>query len=214
MACGMRATVTLKHMATPQLLPATPEGLRAAAALVRAGELVAFPTDTVHGVAAQRNDAAAMDRLFELKGRPPDRRVAWLVRDLEQARQLNLQVDERAEALAARFWPGGLTLVLASDNGDTLGVRAPDHATAQELLDLTGPLPTSSANRHGEPETFGTDDLLVAFAMTDGLAAIVEGRSPGGKASSVLDLTVEPARLLREGAITREALLEVVAIAP
>jgi L-threonylcarbamoyladenylate synthase len=201
-------------MSTPDLLPATHDGVRAAAALLRAGELVAFPTDTVHGIGVRRDDQAAMDRLFELKGRPPERRVAWLVRNLEQARQLDLEVDGRAEALAARFWPGGLTLVLAAPDGATLGVRAPDHATAQAILALTGPLPTSSANRHREPETYGPDDILVAFAMTDGLAAIVEGRSPGGRASSVLDLTVAPARLLREGAIPVEALSEVVALAP
>lgn len=197
-------------MATPELLPATAEGLRAADALLRGGELVAFPTDTVHGLAVRRDDQAALERLFELKGRPSDRRVAWLVRDLEQARAIGLRVDDRAARLAQRFWPGGLTLVLAAPNGETLGVRAPDHPTAQALLALTGPLPTSSANRHGEPETFGADDLLVAFAMSDGPAAIVDGRSPGGRASSVLDLTVEPARLLREGAIPRMELETVI----
>jgi L-threonylcarbamoyladenylate synthase len=197
-------------VATPDLLPATPEGLGTAAALIRAGELVVFPTDTVHGLAVRRDDPGALERLFDLKGRPNDRRVAWLVRDLEQARQLGLQIDARAAALAQRFWPGGLTLVLAAPGGTTLGVRAPDHATAQALLSLTGPLPTSSANRHGEPETFGADDVLVAFAMTDGLAAIVEGRSPGGRASSVLDLTAEPAKLLRDGAIPRKELETVI----
>ncbi|MEO8511024.1 MAG: L-threonylcarbamoyladenylate synthase [Chloroflexota bacterium] len=197
-------------MSAPDLLPATPDGLRSAAALIRAGELVVFPTDTVHGLAVRRDDPGALERLFELKGRPKDRRVAWLVRDLEQARQLGLEIDARAAALAQRFWPGGLTLVLAGPDGTTLGVRAPDHATAQALLALTGPLPTSSANRHGEPETFGADDVLVAFAMADGLAAIVEGRSPGGRASSVLDLTVEPPRLLRDGAIPRKELENVI----
>jgi L-threonylcarbamoyladenylate synthase len=103
-----------------------------------------------------------------------------------------------------------LTLVLAAPNGETLGVRAPDHRTAQALLALTGPLPTSSANRHGEPETFGADDLLVAFATSDGPAAIVEGRSPGGRASSVLDCSTERPTLLRESAITRQELEAVI----
>lgn len=201
-------------MATPEMLPATPDGLAAAAALLAAGELLVFPTDTVHGLAVRRDDPAALERLFELKGRPLHQRVAWLVRDLDQARELGLQVDDRATALAQRFWPGGLTLVLAAPDGATLGVRAPNHETTQALLALTGPLPTSSANRHGEPETLGPDDVLVAFAISDGPAAIVEGRSPGGRASSVLDLTVKPARLLRAGAIEREALAEVVTLAP
>jgi L-threonylcarbamoyladenylate synthase len=193
-------------VATPDLLPATPEGIAAAAARIANGELVAFPTDTVHGIGARRDDPATIDRLFELKGRPKERRVAWLVRDLDQVRQLGLRVDERAEALANRFWPGGLTLVLAKAPGETLGVRAPNHATAQALLALTGPLPTTSANRHGEPETYGTADILVAFATTDGLAAILEGRSPGGRASSVLDCSGTRPKLLREGAIPREEL--------
>lgn len=197
-------------MATPDLLPATPDGIAAAAARIAAGELVVVPTDTVHGVAVRRDDQAAMDRLFELKGRPPERRVAWLVRDVAQVRELGLRLDERAEGLAARFWPGGLTLVLATGDGDTLGVRAPNHPTAQALLALTGPLPTSSANRHGEPETFGTDDILVAFATSDGPAAIVEGRSPGGRASSVLDCSGARPKLLREGAIPREELEAVI----
>jgi tRNA A37 threonylcarbamoyladenosine synthetase subunit TsaC/SUA5/YrdC len=128
------------------------------------------------------------------------------VGDLEQARELGLRVGEHAAALAEQFWPGGLTLVLAKAPGETLGVRAPNHATAQALLALTGPLPTTSANRHGEPETYGTDDILVAFATTDGLAAILEGRSPGGRASSVLDCSGTRPKLLREGAIPREEL--------
>lgn len=200
-------------MATPELLDATPEGLERAAALIADGELVIFPTDTVHGLAVRRDDPAALERLFELKGRPPDRRVAWLVTDLEQTRGLGLAIDDRVTALAARFWPGGLTLVLGTGAGGTLGVRAPAHEVAQALLALTGPLPTSSANRHGQPETLCTDDVLVAFAISDGPAAVVEGRSPGGRASSVLDLTSTPARLLREGAIAGEALAEVVALA-
>ncbi len=193
-------------MSSPELLAATPEGLDAAASLLMAGELVAFPTDTVHGIGVRRDDPPALERLFALKGRPSERRVAWLVAGLSQARELGLSVDGRAERLAQRFWPGGLTLGMSAPDGSTLGVRAPAHPTAQGLLARTGPLPTSSANRHGEPETLGPDEVLVAFATSDGLAAIVDGRSPGGTASSVVDLTQDPARLLREGAVPRSAI--------
>ena len=201
---------TLNGMATPDMLPATHEGIADAAARIANGELVAFPTDTVHGIGVRRDAPAALERLFELKGRPAEQRVAWLVRDIDQARDLGLRVDDHAARLAERFWPGGLTLVLADEKGDTLGVRAPNHPTAQALLALTGPLPTSSANRHGEPETYGTDDVLIAFATTDGLAAIVEGRSPGGRASSVLDCSGARPKLLREGAIPRGELEAVI----
>ena len=189
-------------------LPATPEGLAQAVELIRDGELVAFPTDTVHGVACRANDPDALERLFSLKGRPPDRRIAWLVTGIEQAVDLDLAIDDRARALAVAFWPGGLTLVLgAPDAADgTLGVRAPDHAVAQGLLAATGPLPVTSANPHGFPECYSADDVLIAFAGAADLAAVVDGDSPGGVASSVLDLAGERPRLLRDGAVSRNQL--------
>jgi L-threonylcarbamoyladenylate synthase len=190
-------------------LPATPEGLAQAAELIRGGELVAFPTDTVHGVACRANDPHALERLFVLKRRPADRQIAWLVTGIEQATDLGLAVDDRARALAVAFWPGGLTLVLGAPAvaDGTLGVRAPDHDVAQGLLAATGPLPVTSANPHGFPECYTADDVLVAFAeAADDLAAVVEGDSPGGVASSVLNLAGERPRLLRDGAVSRDRL--------
>lgn len=188
-------------------LPASDEGLRRAAQWLRDGALVAFPTDTVHGLACRGGDPDAMDRLFAMKGRPPERRIAWLVTDLEQAAGLGLTVDERARTVAAELWPGGVTLVLADPrNTDTLGVRAPAHRITQALLAATGPLPTTSANPHGFPECYSADDVLIAFAGAGDLAAVVEGDSPGEIASSVLDLSAPQPRLLREGAIGRDRL--------
>lgn len=196
-------------------IEATADGIAEAATLIADGALVAFPTDTVHGVGCRADDPGALERLFTLKGRPPERRIAWLVTGLEQAAGLGLTVDDRARALAAAHWPGGLTLVLPApgraDGAATLGVRAPDHPTTQALLAATGALPVSSANPHGLPECYTTDDVLVAFAgAADDLAAVVEGDSPGGVASSVLELTGERPRLLREGAIGRDRLEAVV----
>jgi L-threonylcarbamoyladenylate synthase len=191
-------------------LPATPDGIAEAARLLAAGALVAFPTDTVHGVGCRADDPEALDRLFALKGRPPDRRIAWLVADLAQAGDLGLTVDDRVRALASACWPGGLTLVLRAsgrpDGAATLGIRAPDHPTAQALLAATGPLPVTSANPHGFPECYTADDVLVAFAGAADLAGVVEGDSPGGVASSVLDLSGDRPRLLRDGSIGRERL--------
>ncbi|MDQ6682184.1 MAG: L-threonylcarbamoyladenylate synthase, partial [Chloroflexota bacterium] len=190
-------------------------GLASAAARLQAGALVAFPTDTVHGVACRAGDPEALSRLFELKGRPPERRVAWLIDDLERARQLGLAVDRRATELAARFWPGGLTIVLPrAGDGDpsvpqpspTLGVRVPAHPIARALLARTGPLPTSSANRHGMPDCRSTDDILVAFAGADLLDAVLDGTSPGAAPSTVVELLSSGARVLREGAIPRAAI--------
>lgn len=190
-------------------LPATPEGLAQAAELIRGGELVAFPTDTVHGLACRANDPDALERLFTLKRRPLDRQIAWLVTGIEQATDLGLAVDDRARSLAVAFWPGGLTLVLGAPVAaeGTLGVRAPDHVVAQGLLAATGPMPVTSANPHGFPECFTADDVMVAFAESaDDLAAVVEGDSPGGVASSVLDLAGDRPRLLRDGAVSRDRL--------
>jgi L-threonylcarbamoyladenylate synthase len=145
-----------------------------------------------------------------LKGRPADRQIAWLVKDLPQAAELGLRVDDRARAVAAACWPGGVTLILAATNEagveSTLGVRAPDHPVAQGLLAVTGPLPVTSANPHGFPECYSADDVLIAFAGAADLAAVVEGDSPGGVSSSVLDLSGERPRLLRDGAIGRDRL--------
>jgi L-threonylcarbamoyladenylate synthase len=195
-------------------LPATPDGIAEAARLLAAGALVAFPTDTVHGVGCRADDPEALDRLFALKGRPPDRRIAWLAADLAQAGRLGLTVDDRARSLASAFWPGALTMILPavgrSDGATTIGIRAPDHPTTQALLAATGPLPVTSANPHGLPECYTADDVLVAFAGAADLAAVVAGESPGGVASSVLDLSGAPPRLTREGAIGRDRLEAVV----
>ena len=191
-------------------IAATADGLAEAAQLLRGGALVAFPTDTVHGVGCRAGDADALDRLFVLKGRPADRRIAWLVADLEQATGLGLDVDERARTLSEALWPGGLTLILPatgrSDGASTLGIRAPDHPTTRALLAATGPMPVTSANPHGFPECYTTDDVLIAFAGAADLAAVIDGESPGGVASSVLDLSGDTPRLLREGAIGRDRL--------
>jgi L-threonylcarbamoyladenylate synthase len=195
-------------------IAATAEGIAEAARLIGDGALVAFPTDTVHGVGCRGDDPEALDRLFTLKGRPPERRIAWLVAGLEQAAGLGLELDDAARSLADACWPGGLTLVLRAsgrtDDAATLGIRAPDHPTTQALLAATGPLPVSSANPHGFPECYTADDVLVAFAGAADLAAVVEGDSPGGVASSVLDLAGERPRLLREGAVGRDRLEAVV----
>lgn len=194
-------------------LPATSEGLAAAATLLQAGALVAFPTDTVYGLGCRAGDEAALARIFEAKRRPADKLVPMLAASLEQVEAQGYLVDEQARALARRWWPGPLTLVLerAGHDGATQGFRVPDHPIALELIRRSGPLPTSSANRSGEPEAYDADDVLVAFADVDLVAAVVDGgRVPGGVASTVVDLSVTPAVLRREGPVTREQLTDVI----
>ncbi len=187
------------------LLAPDEAGIARAAEMLRAGGLVAFPTDTVYGIGCRVGDEAALARLFEAKRRPAERAVPILVASPDHARELGLEIDA-GRALADRFWPGGLTLVLAGAAGSQ-AIRIPDHAAALALIAASGPLCTSSANRSGEPETYEANDVLIAFADTDLLDAVLDGgRVPGGVASSVLDLTVHPPRLLREGAISRAEL--------
>ena len=128
--------------------------------------------------------------------------------DLAQAVEAGWEADERAHRLCERFWPGALTLVLATPTGETQAFRAPDHPVALDLIRRTGPILATSANRSGEPDTLGADDVLIAFAtQQDELPAVVDGGPvPGGVASTVLDLSVTPARLLREGPISRDQL--------
>jgi L-threonylcarbamoyladenylate synthase len=200
-------------------LPATPEGLAAAVAVLDRGGLVAFPTDTVYGIGCRADDAEAIERLFAAKRRPVDKQVPILAASLEQADALGYRVDEEVRALATRWWPGPLTMVLGFAAALSVGAaqpatqafRVPDHPVALALIEKSGPLATSSANRSGEPETYDADDVLVAFADDDLLDAVIDGgRVPGGVASTVLDLSASSARLLREGPITREELAEVI----
>ncbi len=194
------------------VLPATQEGIARAADLLQAGEIVAFPTDTVYGVGVVATRPDLLPALFELKRRPLDKRIAMLVAGLDQI--IGWEVDDRARALADRFWPGALTLVLPRADGSTQGFRAPDHAVSLALIGATGPIYTTSANISDQPDTLGADEVLIAFATDpDGLPAVLDGGPvPGGVASTVVDLTVTPARVLREGPISTVQLAEVVEV--
>jgi L-threonylcarbamoyladenylate synthase len=197
-------------------LPATEDGLGRAASILSDGGLVAFPTDTVYGVGCAASHPESVPAIFELKQRPIDRLIPMLVSDLGSISREAWIVDERAAILADAFWPGALTLILpARDGSGSQAFRAPDHPVALALIRVAGPLYVTSANLSDQPETLDADDVLIAFAtQRDGLAAVVDGgRVPGGVASTVLDLTAEPARILRAGPVSPEALARVVELA-
>ena len=196
-------------------LPPTPEGMHRAAEMLRDGAVVAFPTDTVYGVGVAASRPDRLDALFALKRRPPDRRIPMLVVGIEQAAESGATVDGRARALADRFWPGALTIVLPR-GAETQAFRAPDHAVALDLIGAAGPLLATSANISDQPDTLGADEVLIAFAtQQDELAAVVDGGPvPGGVASTVIDLSATPARVLRAGPIGEAQLAEVVELAP
>lgn len=180
----------------------------AAVAAVRAGEVVGLPTDTVYGIGADPLNAAAVARLFEMKGRPDHKPVGLLVATIDQAQQIGHLSDAVAE-LAAKHWPGALTLVvtpkvvLADWVGDkqlrTVGIRVPDHPTARSLLGQTGPLAVTSANESGGPEAM--DDRRARAIFGDRIAVYLEGSAPGGQASTVVDATGAHLTILREGPV-------------
>ncbi len=174
---------------------------------MRAGELVVFPTETVYGVAARAGDPAAVERLRAAKRRPADQPFVVMVAALAQAERL-ARVSARARALMNRFWPGPLTLVLpVAGAAGTVGVRIPDHPAALALLrEVAEPLLTSSANRAGEP---APADAAAAWAALHPDVALVLDGGPCrlGKASTILDLTTDAPRVLREGMIPRSELI-------
>ncbi|HSK92709.1 MAG TPA: L-threonylcarbamoyladenylate synthase [Candidatus Angelobacter sp.] len=197
-------------------LASSPEGINRAAELLAAGEPVAFPTDTVYGVGVSATRPDRLEALFALKERPLDRRIPLLVASLIHVTEQGWEVDDRARSLAERFWPGALTLVLPMADGTTQAFRAPDHPVALALIEAAGPIYATSANISDQPDTLGADEVLIAFATKqDQLAAVVDGGAvPGGRASTVLDLSVTPARVLRPGPLAAEELASVIELAP
>lgn len=185
------------------LLKPTVAGFRRAAQLLRGGAVIAFPTDTVYGLAASADDELAQKRIYTIKGRPVGMPLILMVA-AESQLEGYVHVDSRAEALIRRWWPGPLTLILHAVGGGTLGVRIPKHKVALGLMRHAGPLMTTSANLHGQEPAMSAEEasnLKGVMAVLDG------GAAPGGTASTVLDLTGADPHVLREGAIPSADLL-------
>lgn len=188
------------------VVPVGPEGLDQAEAELRAGRVVALPTDTVYGVAVALSAEGATDALFDLKRRPHDVDLPVLVDSLEQAESI-AQLDGHARDLAERFWPGALTLVvlrapsLTVDLGrstGTVGVRCPDHDAVRELCRRVGPLATTSANLHGQPPAETAGDVTEQFGHQ---LLVLDGGPCRGEPSTVIEVIEGPPRLLRQGRI-------------
>jgi len=188
-----------------------PTAVEHAVELLQRGEMIAFPTDTVYGLGAHAFLPDGVARLFVAKGRPGQRAIPLLLPDAEIMSLVCISIPDLAWELAARFWPGALTLVLpraarvpdlVTAGGPTVGVRVPDEDVVRRLCrQLGAPLATTSANRHG------ATDAVTAAQVREGLAGHVPlildgGPTRGGQASTVLDLTVSPPALLRAGPIS------------
>jgi len=187
------------------------EAVRAAAAALRAGEVVALPTDTVYGLAALPGDAGHTGRLFALKGRGAEVPVAVLCSGVEQALGLTDadRLPDGTRRIAERLWPGPLTLVLPRRDGlgyalgkpeGTIGVRCPDHHLVRALAAEVGPLATTSANRHGEPTPPTAAQVAGLFGA--GLALVLDGGPCAEPPSAVVDATGATWRVLRAGRVS------------
>jgi L-threonylcarbamoyladenylate synthase len=198
------------------ILRAEPETIARAAALLRDGRLVAFPTETVYGLGGDATNEYAVAAIYGAKRRPRFNPLIVHVPGLAEAEALAV-FDARARTLAAHFWPGPLSLVLARrrDSGlsllasagfDTVAIRAPSHPVAQDLLRAAErPVAAPSANRSGRLSP--TEAAHVAEELGDAVALILDGgRCPVGLESTVLDLTGATPVLLRPGGVAREAL--------
>jgi L-threonylcarbamoyladenylate synthase len=181
----------------------------AASRAVQDGELVVIPTDTVYGIGADAFDADAVRSLLRAKGRGREMPPPVLVSAATTVDALAADLPSYARALIEEFWPGPLTLVcrqqpsLQWDLGDTRGtvaVRMPDHPVALAVLERTGPLAVSSANRTGLAPALEAD--AAEEMLGDEVSVIVDaGRVPGGEASTIVDVTGDGARVLRRGAL-------------
>ncbi len=190
-------------------------GLDEAAGLLRAGKLVAIPTETVYGLAANALDGAAVKNIFAAKGRPQDNPLIVHIAETEEIIPLVKNFDERARALAKAYWPGPLTMILPKSDIipdevcaglDTVAIRMPSHPVAHEIIKKCGfPLAAPSANTSGKPSP--TTAAHVMNDMDGKIAAVVDGGSCSvGVESTVVTLACEVPRVLRPGGITPDQL--------
>lgn len=194
------------------------DALTAAVDAVRAGGLIVLPTDTVYGIGADAFTPEAVAALQEAKGRGRDTPPPVLIGDHAVLLALAAEIPDYVEDLTDELWPGALTLILTAqpsltwDLGETRGtvaLRMPDDELSLELLRRTGPLAVSSANRHGKPAA--TSVLDAATQLGDSVEIYLDGGPARiGESSTILDTTVTPAEIVREGAITKARIIEVV----
>lgn len=202
---------------TERIVPASdPAAIARAAKILQDGGLVAYPTDTVYGLGANVYLPRALRNVLAAKRRPEEKQLPVLIAESSQLDGLVTHVPPEAESLIAAFWPGALTIVLPKQPhlspllGDTtLGVRQPDHRSLNTLLAVAGcPITGTSANRSGRPSATTAPDVWEQLG--DAVDLILDGGPASGSTpSTVIDCTQAPARILREGAVTRNALAAV-----
>ncbi|MBR6473927.1 MAG: threonylcarbamoyl-AMP synthase [Lachnospiraceae bacterium] len=196
-----------------------PSDLREAAEFIREGKLVAFPTETVYGLGGNAYDSTASARIYAAKGRPSDNPLIVHISEFEEIKPLVKELPDVAKALADRFWPGPLTMILDKSDAipkettgglDTVAIRMPSHIIANMLIKEAGvPIAAPSANASGRPSTTKAEHVIED--LSGRIDMIIDGGSSDiGLESTIVDLTVKPALILRPGYITIEMLREVI----
>ncbi len=206
----------MEHMAAPLIVDfADPESWVLARDAIRAGLTIVLPTDTVYGIGADPFNPAAVQRLQAAKGRTDAFPPPVLLADADAAEGLVTAFPPAARRLAARFWPGPLTLILPAADADaslaatvgSLGLRVPDLTPARDFLRLTGPLAVSSANRHQSPAATKVSQAVEQLGQA--VAVYLDGGpTPGSSPSSVVDFTGATMRILRDGRLSPEQIAD------
>ncbi|HET6781084.1 MAG TPA: L-threonylcarbamoyladenylate synthase [bacterium] len=211
---------TLEQRQLPILKAWSGDIPRRAVETLSGGGVIVFPTDTVYGVGCLIDNDDAVRRVYALKNRPQTESLPVLLADVAQLDEYASDVPAVARRLAGRFWPGALTLVvrrservpsLVAGGGGTVGLRVPDHPVPRALVQKAGtPIVGTSANTHGMPSPVTAQQAI--FELGDRVDMVLDGgRVPGGRESTVVDVTTDAPRVLREGAIAAREIERTVA---
>lgn len=194
-----------------------PNAIPQAVKTINAGGVIAFPTDTVYGIGANAFDEKALEKIYQVKDRSLLKAIPVLIGSKKDLDKISPPLDLDVIKVITRFWPGALTLILPLlpelpgllSPTPTVGLRIPDHDPVRELLMRTGPLAVTSANISGQPPALNAEEVFQNLAGRIDL--ILDGGSaPGGRASTVLDLSDERPKVLREGPISLDQIMEVI----